>query len=252
MSYGFRVRNPGQEVVVDNRSLGPVYVGRGSYVGGGGYDTSGIVRRWRPYRYQITMPSAGWPPMVAVAAQDGVVSFVDQIFLVSGNTWEVRVYSASYGSYQAFNEPVAPEVFIFAPPGASPAGSFGIALRNGGALRWDLSQRPLWIRQIAGLSATNNGSGGSSGFTDTAFGLIGGLVKPAIFMTAGGYWDAINYSTERYVQGSHGWCRSGSTVYRRPVLTYHEPGTDGASALPFPSYTLSQTFAVIIDAANLP
>lgn len=252
MSYGSRVRNGSQEVVVDNRSLGPIYVGRGNYVGGGGYDTSGIVRRWRPYRYQITLPQAGWPPMVAVAARDGVVSFVDQIINISGSTWEVRVYSASYGSYLAFNEPVAPEVFVFAPPGASPAGAFGIALRNGGALRWDLSQRPLWIRQLASLAGTNSGAGGSGGFTDTSFGLIGGLGKPAIFMTTGGYWDALNSSTERYAQGSHGWCRSGSTVFRRPVMTYHEPGSNGASALPFPSYSLAPTFAVIIDAANLP
>lgn len=252
MSYGFRAKNPGLDVVVDSRSLGPVYIGRGSYVGGGGYDSGGLVRRWNAFRYRIDVLQAGWPPMVAVSVPDGVAVYVEQIFLVGGTTWEVRVYSGSYGSYQVFNEPVAPEVFMFAPPGASPAGSFGITIRNGGALRWDLSRRPLWIRQVVGLAATSNAAGGSVGFTETSFGLVAGLAKPAIFMSPGGYWDAINYSTDRYVQGTHAWCRSGSTIFRRPILTYHEPGSNGASALPFPNYSLSSTFAVVIDAANLP
>lgn len=187
--------------------------------------------------------------MVAVSVPDGVAVCCSGASLISGTTWEVLVYSGSYGSYIAFNEPVLPEIFAFAPPGAAPSGSYGVSLRDGGVLRWDLSQRPLWIRQVAALSAV---SSGGAGFTDTSFGLIGGLTKPAVIGSPGGWWDAANDLTERYVQGRHAWCRSGSAVYRRPVMTYHTPGSNGTSVLPFPTYSLESTFAVVIDAANLP
>lgn len=252
MSFGLRVRNPGLDLVVDNNAMGLVYVGRPWLVQSGSYDTSGINRKWNFFHYRVDSLVDDVPPVIAATLQQGVAVQVESVQKQPGTarTWDVRVYSAIYGSYLVFNEPAAPELFAFSAPAATPQGSFGIAIRNAGVLRWDLSRRPLWIRQIAGLALLNNGNAGAPGFTESSFGLIGGLVKPALAMSTGGFWQSTNGVTERHATGSHGWTRDGSSVYRRPVLHISEPGFGGS--LPFPSYSLLDTFAVVIDAANLP
>lgn len=251
MSFGLRVKNPAGDVVIDHRSLGPVYIGRPSLVEAGGEGPAGpLSRRWRPYRYLIDALTDHHPPIVFCALKPGTPVQVQYVQRVLGTprTWEIGVYSGSYGSYLAFNDSVAPEVFAFSPPGPTPVGNFGVALKHGGVLAWDLSRRPLWIRQLASMSGYADAGPGP--FTESSFALIGGLAKPAILMTTGGYWSSTNYVTERMIWGSHGWSLEGGAVYRRPVLLYSDSGSGGG--LPFPDYSLSPTFAVVIDAANLP
>lgn len=248
MSYGVRLWNDSGVVTVDSEAIGPVYVGRATLVQAGGPDWNYYNPRWNSWRFQVTMPRAGFPPLAFVTLRDGQPVGVEYVAPAGGNVWEIGVYSAvRYSGNLTWDDPVEPEVFVFAPPGATQAGQYGMALYNAaGTLTWDLSQRPLWIRQMAAMSAPPDFSWSS--FYDTSFGLSG-LTKPAVLGSPNGSWSAMESATEQFADGRHAWLRSGGTVFRRPVLVHKDIITTAPDT--FPTFFLGGTRAVIIEAAGL-
>lgn len=217
-----------------------------------------------PYIYQFTMPTSDIP-LIGCQLSTGAIVELGNMFLVSGTTWQIEVYSLSTSTdYTTLNNATvtAPNVYVFCPYSNADAGAgAGFQLFDAaGNLAFTTKYKPLWIRQVSSYSTVNSSYSGNPGFSWTDLTTynngqsvaLSTLTTPLIVTPTGSaLWLATNLASgEDIYRGSMGWTVSGSNLKRTKYIREHFQRNDPIADDPI-ALSGDPISAIVVDASML-
>lgn len=257
MSFGFSVKNSGQQLVVDQRALSLTYAGRPAYAQGGTVTSESGFTNYKSYDFSVPVSNLNALPVVVARLREGHAINVDTMFMpptVGGNATAVVTHGVFNGDYLPLT-PVMPDLYLYQ-VATAPTPQYGVrVLPSGNGTGWVSSDNVAWFRQRI-LTSAYSGGGGSVGATGDSYALTAGaLTAPGVVGSAAGtwrrsYWGSVMGSTFEVLDGYGGYCwvRYGGTLYRRPVALSHPDSINPASTITF---TLPQVNALITETDHL-
>lgn len=235
MSYGITAINGSDELVLDDESFLPFYLGKATF----GSTTAPVFDAGGFSTYTITSATQIIPVVELASGMQAAIIDYSQ----AGSTWTINVDASTVGSAldaRGFAAQVAPVVHVYGLP-TTPSG-FGVGLfDSAGVTRVDLVRRPF---AIARRVSFGTGAGLSSTFA-------AGVSRPGVMGTLRDYYATSTISGPRFDIRTFASVisMSGTTQLRRAqdlrTRVLEDAGRANVSILP-------AAFVLLCELAGLP
>jgi hypothetical protein len=248
MTFGAKIFNPGNELVVSADSATYYYAGLATLYS----TTAAASNHCGSYTYKTTLPAGSKPPMFFVELKSGAVINITDVFGGAlygyGNDWYVNIDSVAIsGSTSAppSQTMVVPTVYVYA-PAIAPTDTYGCMLYlPTGEPAVDFTRRPLFMRAALNFSAVSDTG---PPFFDDSVSLPVSISKPAIFGNCSGeYFWADTYAGVTY---KYGWALYGGSLHRYPYFSTLDASM-GADDGEVSGGVMSAATALLVEAINL-